>query len=89
MWEVDATRGVTYSLYRFRYAVTLALMKAEMAAGKKNEQQVFLYTPISSVQNKPYKESIKCQTPKNERAVQYFTESFYKLIQQHLTYKSE
>ena len=37
MWEVDATSGATYSLYRFRYAVTLALMKAEMAAGKKNE----------------------------------------------------
>ena len=33
MWEVDATSGATYSLYRFRYAVTLALMKAEMAAG--------------------------------------------------------
>jgi major membrane immunogen (membrane-anchored lipoprotein) len=37
MWEVDATSGATYSLYRFRYAVTLALMKAEMAAGYKNE----------------------------------------------------
>lgn len=35
MWEVDATSGATYSLYRFRYAVTLALMKAEMAAGEK------------------------------------------------------
>lgn len=31
MWEVDATSGATYSLYRFRYAVTLALMKAQMA----------------------------------------------------------
>ena len=37
MWEVDATSGATYSLYRFRYAVTLAIMKAEMAAGEKNE----------------------------------------------------
>ncbi len=37
MWEVDATSGATYSLYRFRYAVTLALMKAEMAAVEKNE----------------------------------------------------
>jgi len=37
VWEVDATSGATYSLYRFRYAVTLALMKAEMAAGEKNE----------------------------------------------------
>ncbi|MDX1283648.1 MAG: FMN-binding protein [Draconibacterium sp.] len=32
MWEVDATSGATYSLYRFRYAVTLALIKAEMAS---------------------------------------------------------
>jgi major membrane immunogen (membrane-anchored lipoprotein) len=31
MWKVDATTGATYSLYRFRYAVTLALMKAELA----------------------------------------------------------
>ena len=31
MWQVDATSGATYSLYRFRYAVTLALMKAQMA----------------------------------------------------------
>ena len=37
MWEVDATSGATYSLYRFRYAVTLALMKAEMTAGYINE----------------------------------------------------
>ena len=37
MWEVDAISGATYSLYRFRYAVTLALIKAEMAAGKKNK----------------------------------------------------
>lgn len=37
MWEVDATSGATYSLYRFRYAVTLALMKAEMAAGEGSE----------------------------------------------------
>jgi len=37
MWEVDAMSGATYSLYRFRYAVTLALMKAEMAAREKNE----------------------------------------------------
>ena len=31
MWEVDATSGATYSLYRFRYAVTVALVKAQMA----------------------------------------------------------
>ena len=37
MWEVDAISGATYSLYRFRYAVTLALMKAEMAAGYTKE----------------------------------------------------
>ena len=30
-WEVDATTGATYSLYRFRYAVTLAIIKAQMA----------------------------------------------------------
>lgn len=34
MWEVDATSGATYSLYRFRYAVTLALIKAKMAVNK-------------------------------------------------------
>ena len=34
MWEVDATTGATYSLYRFRYCVTLALIKAKMAARK-------------------------------------------------------
>ena len=28
--DVDATSGATYSLYRFRYAVTLALMKAKL-----------------------------------------------------------
>ena len=37
MWEVDAVSGATYSLYRFRYAVTLALVKAEMAAGVVKE----------------------------------------------------
>lgn len=30
MLDVDATTGATYSLYRFRYAVTVALMKARM-----------------------------------------------------------
>ncbi len=30
--EVDAITGATYSLYRFRYAVALALMKAKMKA---------------------------------------------------------
>lgn len=34
MWQVDATSGATYSLYRFRYAVTLALMKAKLAESK-------------------------------------------------------
>lgn len=37
MWEVDGMTGATYSLYRFRYAVTLALVKAEMAAGVTKE----------------------------------------------------
>ena len=31
VWKVDAASGATYSLYRFRYAVTLALMKAQLA----------------------------------------------------------
>ena len=31
MMEVDAVSGATYSLYRFRYAVTVALMKALIA----------------------------------------------------------
>lgn len=31
MLQVDATSGATYSLYRFRYAVTLALIKAKLA----------------------------------------------------------
>lgn len=35
IWKVDAVSGATYSLYRFRYAVTLALIKAELAADKK------------------------------------------------------
>ena len=30
MLEVDAISGATYSLYRFRYAVTVALMKAQL-----------------------------------------------------------
>jgi len=30
MLKVDAVTGATYSLYRFRYAVTLALMKARL-----------------------------------------------------------
>lgn len=33
MMEVDAVSGATYSLYRFRYAVTVALMKAKIAKG--------------------------------------------------------
>lgn len=39
MWEVDAVSGATYSLYRFRYALTVALVKAEMAAGVVNENK--------------------------------------------------
>jgi major membrane immunogen (membrane-anchored lipoprotein) len=31
--EVDAVSGATYSLYRFRYALAVALMKARLAAG--------------------------------------------------------
>lgn len=31
MMEVDAVSGATYSLYRFRYAVTIALMQAKIA----------------------------------------------------------
>lgn len=31
MWKVDAVTGATYSLYRFRYALTVALVKAQMA----------------------------------------------------------
>lgn len=38
VWKVDATTGATYSLYRFRYAVTLALMKAELANRGTKEQ---------------------------------------------------
>lgn len=34
MLQVDATSGATYSLYRFRYAITLALMKAKLAENK-------------------------------------------------------
>jgi major membrane immunogen (membrane-anchored lipoprotein) len=30
--KVDAVTGATYSLYRFRYAVTIALMKARLAS---------------------------------------------------------
>ena len=38
MIEVDAVSGATYSLYRFRYAVTAVPMKAKMAKGQ-------MYTP--------------------------------------------
>ncbi len=31
MLQVDATSGATYSLYWFRYAVTLALIKTKLA----------------------------------------------------------
>lgn len=37
MTKVNAVSGATYSLYRFRYAVTVALMKARLA--KKAEQR--------------------------------------------------
>ena len=34
MMQVDAVSGATYSLYRFRYAVMLALMKAKLAVAQ-------------------------------------------------------
>jgi major membrane immunogen (membrane-anchored lipoprotein) len=32
--EVDAVSGATYSLYRLRYAITIALIKAKLANKK-------------------------------------------------------
>ncbi|MFC1525577.1 hypothetical protein ACFL6X_02070 [Candidatus Latescibacterota bacterium] len=36
LMQVDAVSGATYSLYRFRYAVALALMKASLGATAEN-----------------------------------------------------
>jgi len=36
MTKVDAASGASYSLYRFRYAVTVALMKARLAKENKS-----------------------------------------------------
>lgn len=51
MTKVDAVSGASYSLYRFRYAVTVALMKARLAKGLK----AFLKPRENTLNNKDIK----------------------------------